>query len=141
MVEAGPKTAFVHQRVRLEKPRLLLLTGSRKGEEVALDLDRRITTVGSDPDCNLVLEGLDSVHVALELEADRSGIRLEDKSGGKTRVNGRIVHTAVLEPGATLDLDGTEMRFTDGGDGATVLPSTADHFGPAKGTSLAMREV
>ncbi|MCB9650558.1 MAG: sigma-54-dependent Fis family transcriptional regulator [Deltaproteobacteria bacterium] len=77
----------------------------------------------------------------MEILPDRSGVAVLDLSGGHTRMNGAPIHEAVLEPGGALDLDGVELRLKDVADTLDVLPSTADHFGPARGRTLAMREV
>jgi transcriptional regulator with GAF, ATPase, and Fis domain len=139
--KSGPKTAFVQQRIRLEHPRLIVLTGPKKGEELVLDVARRVFTIGADDRNTIVLEGVADDHAELQVMTDNSGIRVTDRSGGQTRLNGRIVHEGVLEPGSTLALGDVELRLSDESDVTTVLPSTADHFGRARGASLPMREV
>ncbi len=139
--KSGPKTALVQQRIRLEHPRLIVLTGPRKGEALILDVARRVFTIGAADSNTIVHAGLAPEHVQLEVMTDDSGIRVSDRSGGQTRLNGRTVHEGVLEPGSTLALGDVELRLSDQSDVATVLPSTSDHFGRARGASLPMREV
>ncbi len=138
---SGPKTQLVGREIHLDRPKLVVLTGARKGEEFLLKNPGARILIGSDPGCELVLPGLDDRHAELELAADGSGVRVLDRSRGRTRLNGSPINEAVLEPGGTLDLDGTELRLQDGQDTITILPSTAECFGPAKGRSLQMREV
>jgi transcriptional regulator with GAF, ATPase, and Fis domain len=138
-VTEAPKTRFVPRAIRLERPELLVLTGPTKGE--SLPLPGGAATLGSGPQCDLRVEGLAPEHARLELLPDRSGVAVSDLSGGRTRLNGAPVHEGVLEPGGALDLDGVELRLKDLADPLDVLPSTADHFGLARGRTLAMREV
>ena len=139
--KSGPKTAMVQQRIRLENPRLIVLTGPDKGQELVLDIAKRRFVIGSGEDAQIVLAGTAARHVELEVAPDRSGVLVRDLSEGRTCLNGRAVHEAVMEPGATLALDRLELRLSDQSDVTAVLPSTSDHFGRARGRSLAMREV
>jgi len=137
--ELGPKTRFVGQQIRLVRPRLVILSGPKKGEEVALEGPGRLL-VGSDDSCQIKLPGLLPVHAELSVLVE-GGIRVRDSSNGKLRLNGARIVEAILEPGGTLDLDGTEVRLQDATDTLTVLPSDKDFFGPARGRSLVMREI
>ena len=138
---SGPKTQFVGREIHLDRPKLVVLTGPRKGEEFLLKSPGARIAIGSAERCELSLAGLAELHAELELAADGSGVRVFDRSGGRTRLNGAPIHEAVLEPGGTLDCDGTELRLQDGTDTITILPSTKESFGPALGRALVMREV
>lgn len=139
-VEVGPKTRFVSRELRLDRPKLVVLTGDRKGEAIDLAPGTRLSA-GSSADCELCFPGLAPLHAELAVERDAAGVRVLDRSNGRTRLNGAIVHEATLEPGGTLMLDHLELRLQDGQDTITILPSTRDHFGRARGGSLTMREV
>ncbi len=75
------------------------------------------------------------------MERNAAGVRVSDRSNGRTRLNGAVIHEATLEPGGTLQLDQIELRLQDGQDTITILPSAKDSFGRARGRSLSMREV
>jgi DNA-binding NtrC family response regulator len=134
---SGPKTAFVSEQIRLDRPKLVVLNGPRKGREIQLEVFR--TTIGSGPDALLRWEGLAPTQVELIQEPD--GLHAIDHSGGKTRVNGSVIQEAVLGAGTVLDLDGTELQVMESKDAVKILPSSHDHFGRARGKSLVMREI
>ncbi|MGF1510142.1 MAG: sigma 54-interacting transcriptional regulator [Myxococcota bacterium] len=123
--------------IRIEHPRLLILTGDLKGR--AFELVRHRTRLGSDADNDVVLKELAPVHV--ELVQETVGIRLVDRSGGETEVNGTRVHEAIVGSGAHLALRGLELRLQDTQDALTVMPSDRERFGEALARSLSMREV
>jgi transcriptional regulator with GAF, ATPase, and Fis domain len=138
---SGPTTQLVGREIHLERPKLVVLTGANKGEEHWLKDPGMRLAIGSASDCAIALPGIAERHAELELLTDGSGVRVLDRSSGRTRINGSPIHEAVLEPGGTLDLDGTELRLQDATDTITILPSTSEKFGPAIGRSLTMREV
>ncbi len=133
----GPKTTYVGSEIHLDRPKLIVLSGPQKGREVSLD--RLRLTLGSASDNDVVLEGLAPVHAELSVEA--AGLLFQDRSGGRSKVNGSAIHEAVLGPGATLELGDVEMKLQDAQNALAVLPSSRDQFGDARGRSLAMREI
>jgi transcriptional regulator with GAF, ATPase, and Fis domain len=139
--EVGPKTRYVSRQIHLDRPKLVVLTGERKGEELALGVPGATHVLGSGAACDLRVPGIADVHVELEIDREGSGVHVRDRSGGGTRLNGSIVHEAILEPGGTLDLRGVELRLQDAKHKITILPSEREEFGRAKGRSLQMREV
>ena len=138
-VEA-PETRYVTREIWLDNPRFVLLGGPRKGDEVEFRDHGAGVRVGSDPSCELVLDGLEPVHAELEAEPGGAGVRVRDRSEGRTWLNGTAVTEAVLEPGGTLRLGSLELRLENGPDTLRVLPSQSERFGDARGASLAMRE-
>jgi len=134
---SGPKTAFVSDQIRLDRPKLVVLNGPRKGREIQLDAFR--TTIGSGPDALLHWEGLAPIQVELVQEPD--GLHAIDHSHGKTLVNGSVIQEAVLGAGTVLDLDGTELQVMESKDAVKILPSSQDRFGQGRGKSLVMREI
>ncbi len=134
----GPRTQLVDGRIHLVRPELVVLTGEARGRIFALDARARLR-VGSAEDNDLSLPDIFPLHA--ELRVEEVGITVVDQSDGQTRINGATVHEAVLEPGGTLDLAGTELRLQDQSHSVDVLPSNRHAFGSARGKSLAMREV
>ena len=140
-MDEAPKTQYVTREIILDHPRLVILSGSRKGEELELRDIVRGVTVGSDPSCELVFEELVPLHAKLDVAPEGGGLRVRDLSGGSTALNGFSVTEAVLEPGGTLRLGQLELGLENAADTVRVLPSSTTYFGEAKGESLAMREV
>ncbi len=138
-VEA-PKTTYVTREIWLDHPRLVVLDGPQKGEEVELRDKGNGVRVGSDPGCDLVFLGLEPLHAELRVEPGGTGVRVRDRCGG-TRLNGHAVVEGVLEPGGTVGLGPVELRLDNAGDALRVLPSSTEQFGEARGRSLALREV
>jgi transcriptional regulator with GAF, ATPase, and Fis domain len=136
-----PKTTYLSEKIRLEAPELVVLTGLEKGKEFRLSLSQKAWRVGSSPDCDIRLADLASLHLELSVDHQGRGVRLHDHSEGQTRVNGNPVHEAVIQPGDTIDLGGIELRLQNADDAISILPSQSHHFGDALGRSLAMREV
>ncbi len=139
--EQGPKTRFVPSNIHLEKPRLVVLAGPQKGETIELPSVPNPLRVGSAEDCELRFDGLAAVHLELNLDTPELGIRIRDRSEGHSRLDGSPIHEAIWTPGATVELNDLELRLQNAGDTLSVLPSQKDHFGSAKGGSLAMREI
>ncbi|MEM1025059.1 MAG: sigma 54-interacting transcriptional regulator [Myxococcota bacterium] len=134
---SGPKTAFVSDQIRLDRPKLVVLNGPKKGHELQLHQFR--TTIGSDPKVLIRWEGLAPLQVELVQESD--GLHAIDRSQGQTKVNGSVIKEAVLGPGTVLDLGGTELQVMESKDAVKILPSNHDRFGQARGKSLVMREI
>ncbi len=137
----APTTRYVPSAIRLERPELVVLTGAQRGEIFQLKPTGAVTVVGSSGGCGLVLADLEDRHVELRVLPDRSGVAVKDLSNDKTRLNGAVIHEAVMSSGDALDLDGVELRLKDVADPLQVLPSSADHFGAARGKTLGMREI
>ncbi|MBX2814215.1 MAG: sigma 54-interacting transcriptional regulator [Myxococcales bacterium] len=136
-----PKTQYVTREIVLDHPRLVVLSGARKGEELELRNIFQGVTVGSSPECELVFEELLPIHAKLDVLPNDGGLRIRDRSNGQTALNGFPVKEAVLEPGCTFKLGSLEIGLENAADTLRVLPSASTHFGDAKGESLAMREV
>lgn len=137
----APKTQYVTREIILDHPRLVVLGGARRGEEIELRDIARGVRVGSDPTCELVFPELSEVHAELDVAPQGGGLRVRDRSDGSTALNGIDVGEAIMEPGATLRLGDLELRLENAADTLRVLPSATQRFGDAKGSSLAMREV
>jgi len=115
----------------------VVLTGPDKGLEVPVD--RLRFRIGSAADNDLVLAGLAPCHA--ELSHEMEGLRFVDRSEGRSRVNGASIHEGTLGPGAVLALGDVELRLRGDEEALTVLPSSREAFGEARGRSLGMREI
>ncbi|NJK88917.1 MAG: sigma 54-interacting transcriptional regulator [Myxococcales bacterium] len=131
------ETRFVTQKAELDRPRLVILSGKAQGSEVAVDRVR--FSIGAAIGNDVVLDGLAERHA--ELVRERDGLHFYDRSNGASKVNGSPIRECILFSGAVLNLAGVEILLQDSGDNLRVLPSPRDHFGPAKGQSLVMREI
>lgn len=134
------RTQAVDPERRLVQPQLTVLGGARAGESVPL-LPAQELRLGSGADCALCLPELQPLHARLRLALEGTSVELSDHSEGKTWLNGVSVHTALLRPGDSLRLGPVELRLIDAEHPVSALPSPHDHFGPALGRSLAMREI
>ena len=133
----GPKTTYVPSAIRLQRPKLVVLSGARKGQEIPLTGFRSL--VGSSSECQVLVKEAAPIHA--ELLQEEEGLLLVDRSGDALLVNGKRVHEAVVGSGATFQVAGTELKVQESGDALSVLPSASDRFGSAYGRSLPMREV
>lgn len=136
----SPKTHFLTREIWLDHPRLVILGGPKKGEEIELRDIAGGMRVGSDPANELVFEDLAPLHAELSVEPGGQGVRVVDRSSGYTRLDGYSIAEAVLAPGGTLGLGPLELRLENAADALRVLPSDSDRFGLARGASLPMRE-
>jgi hypothetical protein len=103
-------------------PHLLVLSGSRKGAQVALG--EGSTTLG---------RGKANTAVIPDVAVSRQHVRLERKgrevlvvdlgSGNGTRVNGRPVEREALRHGDALEVGGTRLRLVDPAAPPSALPS------------------
>ena len=133
----GPKTTHVPSALRLERPKLVVLSGEATGREFPLDRFR--VTVGSGEGADIRLPDVAALHLELVQEAE--GIRAVDLSGGRTRVNETELHSGIIEPNTSLDLGGVWIRIQESKEALSVLPSERDTLGDARARSLVMREI
>jgi pSer/pThr/pTyr-binding forkhead associated (FHA) protein len=84
---------------------MLELVVSRSGKElVALPLDRETLRVGRAGTNDLSLpDPMVSRHQCEIVYLDEELVRVEDKSGNGTSVNGKLVREAEVEPGARIE--------------------------------------
>ena len=104
--------------------KLIILSGSRKGQRVALE--NAAVTLGRDETCSIALEDAEVAgqHAVVEPEGAGFGIRDLGSSGG-TRVNEEMVQKAKLKHGDVIQIG--QSRFfveavrSSSGDGAAGL--------------------
>ncbi|MCA8970615.1 MAG: FHA domain-containing protein [Planctomycetes bacterium] len=104
--------------------RLILLSGSRVGEEVRVDDE---AVLGRSADCALSLEdnGVSRHHARVRLEDDGS-VWIEDLgSSNGTKIAGQRVREAKLEDGDIFELATVKVRVKVSGH-ESVAPSSAD---------------
>ncbi|HTT70633.1 MAG TPA: sigma 54-interacting transcriptional regulator [Anaeromyxobacteraceae bacterium] len=89
-----------------------LLVVSPKGQERAVPLARRITTVGRGPDNDVALADHDLPETALHIHFDGRDFNAACHGGAEMQVNGRRKVTARLSEGDLIRLGATELRFT-----------------------------
>lgn len=97
-----------HDPRRGGRPRLVLAAGNSRlpdDRRAVFRLRDGVTTVGSDPACDICLADLDPVH-AVVVHDDRDELVVQDRSAdGSTTVNGeRVVGGHLLRTGARVDL-------------------------------------
>lgn len=100
--------------------RLILLSGSRVGDEVQVDGE---AILGRSPDCALCLEdgGVSRQHAKVRLEAD--SIWLEDLgSSNGTKVGGQRVREVRLQDGDVFELGKVKVRVKVAGLAPTAEP-------------------
>lgn len=109
--------------------RLILLSGSRVGEEVRVD---RVAVLGRNPDCELHLDdaGVSRRHARVRIDGDE--VWLEDLgSSNGTKVSGQRVKEVRLEDGDVFELAKVKVRVKSVRD-AAVAPGVRE--APARGT-------
>jgi DNA-binding NtrC family response regulator len=97
-------------------------------------------TIGKSPDNHLVLRDKTVSRHHCELVRSDAGIRVRDLgSTNGTRIDGTIVHDAVVSPGSTLRVGQVEIAIRPAAQPIEVMPSERTRFGDAIGKSLSMR--
>ncbi len=135
-----PGTLTELRRSSVKLPSLVVRARSESGLEVEAPLKFASVTVGTSPECELVIDDpkVSRRHVALSLVERGVVIRDLDSKNG-TLVGNVPVIEAILPPGVLVSLGKTELKVIAIGDPTTVRLSTASHFGEAIGESIAMR--
>jgi DNA-binding NtrC family response regulator len=126
--------------VRLPGARLVVRRGVDKGR--ALKIQRERVVVGSAPASDLQLsdDAVSRSHFALRLLPD--GYLLTDlESSNGTFVEGRRVHSAYLQPGDTIEIGRTRIKFEGARESVELALSRAEAFGNYRGRSTAARRV
>ncbi len=103
----APPVSTTHDPRRGGNPRLVVTVGNKRLPDSGMlihPLRRDITTIGSAPDCDIRLAGLEPVHAVVEHD-DNDELILEDRAGNRsTRVNGVSVQRRVLRTGARIEI-------------------------------------
>ncbi len=103
----APPISTTHDPRRGGNPRLVVTVGNARLPDSGMlihPLRGEVTTIGSDPSCDIRLTGLAPFHAVVEHD-DRDELVLHDRAGtGTTRVNGVRVEHRVLRTGARIEL-------------------------------------
>jgi hypothetical protein len=70
-----------------------------------------VTSVGSGEDCDIRLQGLESLHAEVRHDDEDEFVLVRLGAPGSTRVNGAPVDTSVLRTGSRIDLGAWTMSF------------------------------
>jgi DNA-binding NtrC family response regulator len=144
-----PPNAPVTQALRVEdlseiytfnKYRLRVVEGPDKGLEI--NADRRVITIGSAHDGDLVLDDATVSRRHCRIVFDGGGYILEDfGSRNGTYLESFRIKSAFLRPGVRIGLGSTTIQFELSGEQVNVYLSRGDRFGELYGRSLEMKEV
>ena len=74
-------------------------------------LRQDVTTLGSDPGCDIVLAGLDPVHAEVRHDDADEYVLVRLGRPGATRVNGAPVDSSVLRTASRVDLGDRTLSF------------------------------
>lgn len=103
----APPISTTHDPRRGGNPRLVVTVGNKRLPDSGTlihPLRTDVTTIGSDPACDIRLAGLAPIHAVVEHD-DHDELVLINRSGnGSTRVNGVPVERRVLRTGARVEV-------------------------------------
>jgi DNA-binding NtrC family response regulator len=120
--------------------RLLVLSGELRGRE--FDITQDLVRLGKSRQSTIVIpdDSVSRTHAEIRREGD--AYRFVDLgSTNGTFIGGARIADAFIRPGDVLAIGRVQIRFMPRDSRAEILPSTAEHFGPVRGRSLAMRKV
>jgi hypothetical protein len=103
-----------HDPDRGGNPRLSLAPGPypQVGERpTVFPLRDGVTTIGSGPECDIRLDGLDPLHAEVRHDDKDDYVVVRKAHVGRVRVHGAEVDTAVLCTGTRLDLDDWQLSY------------------------------
>ena len=125
-------------RVFVRRFRLSVVLGADAGVTFEAVTPRAV--VGTDESADLVLSDrtVSRFHCEITVEGGRVFVRDLDSRNG-TLVNGVNVVQARLDPGASITVGQTQIRFDPGSDSVEVPVSERTRFGVLVGRSVAMR--
>jgi hypothetical protein len=96
------------------RPRLLFSAGpaTYEGQQIrSFYLRPGVTTIGSGPDCDLRLPGLDDLQAEIHRNESDEYVLVPRSSTVRTSVNGRPVTTGVLRTGSRIELGNQRMSY------------------------------
>ena len=70
-----------------------------------------VTTIGSDPGCDVVLAGLDPVHAEIHHDEHDEFVLVDLDAPGETRVNGAVVERSLLRTASRIRLGERTLTF------------------------------
>ncbi len=124
----------------LQKARLIILSGDRKGDE--LIVDRPVFSLGAGSGNHLVLPDQFLSRNHCEIENSEAGYLLRDlDSTNGTFLQGVRIREAFLSPGAEISLGQTRLSFSPLPETQRYELSRSDRYGAAIGVSVPMRRI
>ncbi|MGB5811242.1 MAG: sigma-54-dependent Fis family transcriptional regulator, partial [Polyangiales bacterium] len=136
-------TIFVDRKAtkrKLRKSRLVVVEGPETGQRVEIASER--VTIGRSLICDLVLTDTSVSGTHCEIVANEAGFLLRDLgSTNGTSVSGVRVREGWLEPGVTLKLGHTVVRFEVGSGTVEIDLSHQERFFELIGHSVRMSEI
>lgn len=112
--QPAPPVSTTHDPRRGGNPRLVVTVGNSRLPDSGMlihPLRRDVTTIGSDPSCDIRLTGLEPFHAVVEHD-DHDELVLIDRAGNRTtRVNGIPVERRVLRTGARIEIGGWILAY------------------------------
>lgn len=103
----APPISTTHDPRRGGNPRLVVTVGNKRLPDSGTlihPLRKDVTTIGSDPACDIRLAGLAPIHAVVEHD-EHDELVLHDRAGNRTtRVNGLPVERRVLRTGARVEI-------------------------------------
>ncbi len=127
-------------QIRLQRCKLIQLTGSHKGRE--FELTSGEVTVGTAADCDLPIDSpsVSQRHFVIYRDQHSYLVRDLDSTNG-TYVDDARIREAYLRPGAVIHAGDIYFRFDPVYQNVELVPSEETHFGRLVGESLRMREI
>jgi hypothetical protein len=133
-VDGGPGN------LRIRRCRLTVVAGPDTG--LAGEFEANVIRVGARRGADLVLTDGKVSRTHFEIRLDARGYRLRDlESTNGTYVGGLRVNDVYVQPGASIYVGDSRLRFDPLDDSVEVALSRADRFGGLVGRSLVMREL
>jgi hypothetical protein len=108
------RVTTTHDPERGGNPRLVVAPGPhpRPGDvRQVFALRGEVTTIGSDPQCDIRLPGLEPRHAEVRHDQRDEFVLVRVGPGGRTAVNGRPVDTALLRTASRVELGEVTLSF------------------------------
>ena len=135
-----PPPQPVLSAIEFVKCSLVVAAGPDAGARVPFESSR--ATIGTSPDCTLLLSDPTVSRVHCELVVEDRGFRLHDlDSTNGTTVAGLLVREVWLEAGASFSVGSTRISLEPSAQRVEIRLSDEDRFGFAIGASARMREI
>ncbi|NUP12007.1 MAG: sigma 54-dependent Fis family transcriptional regulator [Polyangiaceae bacterium] len=124
----------------VELPNLRLVVTPPRGRRVEVPLGMTPVVLGSDPECDVVIDDARVSRKHCEVRRDARGVVVRDLgSKNGTYVDKVLVAEAYLDPKLGITVGSTRIALEASSGSAKVALSRAFRFGDALGASVAMR--
>jgi DNA-binding NtrC family response regulator len=127
-------------QIRLQRCKLVQMTGAGKGVE--FELSGAENTVGSGPDCDLIVDDPTvSLHHFVVARDDQSYLVRDLMSTNGTFLDNSRIKEAYVRPGSLIRAGEVYLRFEPVYERIELVPSETTEFGGLQGQSFRMREI